>query len=676
MTDMKKIIAVDDNPENLLIIKNTLKNIYEVYPTTCASKMFELLEHIQPDLILLDVGMPVMNGYEAAKKLKSDDRFREIPIIFLTLMSDAKSEIEGLSLGAIDYIHSPFVAPLFLQRIKTHLSLMEHQKILLDRNREIEELLELKTKEVALREAAELEAQNASRAKSEFLSHMSHEIRSPLNAVIGMITIAMHADDIHRTKYFLERAENASKHVLGVINDILDMSKIEANKLELSYREFDFEKMLIGIINMTGVRAEGKHQNFTVNLNTNVPPFIITDELRLSQIITNLLTNAIKFTPENGKVTLSVQAIEDLDGKLTLRIEVADTGIGISEEQQERLFTSYNQAYNSITNKFGGTGLGLTISKQIVDLMQGRIWIESELNKGSKFIFTIKAEKGTGKTKTKLSSQINKDTIRILAVEDCEETKTYFAHVMEAFDLPCDTALNGAGAIDLIKNCTDKPYNIFFVDWQLPDTDGIELTKKIKEMTGDKSSVIMFTMTDWSNIEEEAISAGVRQFIPKPVFPSILINAINSCFETESKEDSVKPGGLGETSFNFKEHTILIAEDVEFNREILIKYLEKTGISIDFAGNGSAVVSMFKENHDKYSLILMDIHMPGMDGYEATRAIRALKLERAKDIPIIAMTASVFREDIEKCLSAGMNDHIGKPIFPKDIYEKLQKYLC
>jgi CheY-like chemotaxis protein len=642
---MKKIIAVDDNLENLTALKNTLKDIYGVYPAPSALKMFDLLEHIQPDLILLDVEMPGMNGYEAAKQLKSNDKFREIPIIFLTSMGDAKSEMEGLSIGAIDYIHKPFVAPLLLQRIKTHLSLKE----------------------------AQIEAQNASRAKGEFLSHMSHEIRSPLNAVIGMIMIAARTDDVPRIKHCLERAENASKHVLGIINDILDMSKIEANKLELSYAEFDFEKMLMGIINVTSVRAEEKHQNFIVNLNTDVPPSIVGDELRLSQVITNLLTNAIKFTPENGKVTLSAEKTEDADGEITLRIEVADTGIGISEENQKRLFTSYNQADNTITKKFGGTGLGLVISKRIVELMQGKIWIESELGKGSKFIFTIKAKKGAEKAATELSPQVNKDTVRILAVDDSEETLAYFAHVMKAFKLPSDTAASGDEALNLIKGCGDKPYNVFFVDWQMAGMDGIELTKKIKDLTGDKSFVIMFSMTDWGNIEKEAIAAGVKQFIAKPIFPSALIGAINGCFETEPKE---KPGKSGETSYNFREYTILIAEDVEFNREILSKYLEKTGITIEFAEKGNDAVAMFKENPDKYRLILMDIHMPEMNGHEATQAIRALELPRAKDIPIIAMTANVFREDIEKCIAAGMNDHIGKPIFPKDIYEKLQKYLA
>jgi len=534
----KIIVVVDDNLDNLSALRNTLKDIYAVYPCPSALKMFDLLGHIQPELILLDVEMPEMNGYEAIKKLKSDDKFHEIPVIFLTSMSDEESEMEGLELGAVDYIRKPFAAPLLLQRIKTHLSMMEQKS-------EIKELLEIKTKEIGLREAAELEAQNASRAKGEFLSHMSHEIRSPLNAVIGMINIASEAEDIQSVKRYLEKADSASKYVLGVINDILDMSKIEANKLELSYGEFDFGKMLTDIIDVISVRAEEKHQHITVNANGNIPQFLIGDDLRLSQVITNLLTNAIKFTPKDGKIELNAEKLDEKDGEITLKIEVADSGIGISPEQQKKLFTSYNQADSSITKNFGGTGLGLAISKRIVELMQGTIWIESELNKGAKFIFTIKAKKGT---------------------ENADKVSTM-----------------------------GSPYG---------------------SSIGSKAS-----------------------------------------------------------DFDFKAYTILVAEDMAFNREVLAKYLEKTGISIDFAENGKEAVSLFTENPDRYDLIFTDVHMPEMDGFEATQAIRALELKLAKEITIIAMTADAFKEDIEKCLAAGMNDHIAKPVVPKAIYAKLKKYL-
>jgi CheY-like chemotaxis protein len=646
-TDIKKIIVVDDNVENLTAIKNTLKEQYEVYPSISAVKMFELMEHIIPDLILLDVEMPDMNGYEAANKLKNNYKLRDIPIIFLTSRDDVKSEIEGLNIGAVDYIRKPFVASLLLRRLETHLSLIEHQR----------------------------KAQDASRAKGEFLTNMSNEIRTPLNAIIGMINIAANTDDIQKIKYCLQRAGTASKHLLNILNDILDMSKIEANKFELSHNEFNFEKMLMDIINVTNINAEEKNLNFAVILNTNVPSFIISDELRFSQVIMNLLNNAIKFTPENGKVVLRVEKTEEENDEIILKTEVADSGIGMTEEQQKRLFTAYNRVDSSVTKNFGGSGLGLVISKQIVELMNGEISVESKPNKGSKFTFTTKVKKGVGIPDLQLSAKINRDELRILAVDDSEETRMYFAHVMEAFRLPCDTAESGKEALEMMRKAADNPYNLFFIDWQMPEMDGIELTRRVKEITGDKSFVIMLSITDWKILEDEALAAGVNYFIPKPPFPSMLINVINECIEIKPKDGSIRTDDLNEILYNFREHKILVAEDVEINREILSTVLEETGISIDFAQNGTSAVSMFQAHPNKYDLILMDVNMPERDGYEATRAIRALELTQAKNICIIAMTANVFSEDIEKCLAAGMNDHIGKPIVPEALCEKLGKYL-
>ena len=677
MTDEQKIVfVVDDDEANLTACKQVLKPYYVVYTIPSAARMFDLLQHVTPDMILLDVEMPEMNGYEVARALKNNDAFKGIPVIFLSGRDDATSEMEGLSLGALDYIHKPFVSGLLLRRIEIHLSLIAYQKILEKQNKSIEELLEQKTKEVIQREIAEAEAKKASRAKGEFLSRMSHEIRTPLNAVIGMLSIAMDTDDSKKIQSCLSKADSASKNLLALINDILDISKIEADKFELVYSDFDLEKMLINITNVVNIRVEEKHQNFVVNLNKDVPLSIFGDELRLSQIITNLLANSIKFTPEYGKVILSIEKAEEKGDEITLKIEIADSGIGISEEQQKQLFTSFEQADHSITQKFGGTGLGLAISKRIVELMDGAIWIESELNKGAKFIFTIKVKKGKEKIHNELNLKIDRDNIRVLAVDDSDEVRAYFAHVMDYFNLPCDVAANGKEALELINKYKDRSYNVFFVDWKMPGMDGIELAKKIGKIADESSVIIMLSEADWYSVETEAIAAGVKLFIPKPLFPSMLVDVINECLGTESVEIADKlQKKKAEKSFNFADHTILVAEDNEINREILIAVLEKTGVSIDFAENGKIAVSMFEEHPDRYSLILMDVQMLEMNGYEATRAIRNLDHLQAKDIPIIAMTANVFREDIENCLSAGMDGHIGKPIDPDILYKTIKKHI-
>ena len=547
---------------------------------------------------------------------------------------------------------------------------------------DLTQMIELQEKlEIAL-EGAEKAGQiavEASRAKSDFLSHMSHEIRTPLNAIIGMISIGLNTDDIAKKNYCFERADSASKHLLGIVNDILDMSKIEANKFELSYGKIDFEKMLMNITDATNIRAEEKNQDFIINLNSNVPAFIESDELRLSQVIINLLSNAIKFTPEKGTVKLNIEKMETVgdEDDVTLRVEVVDTGIGISKEQQVRLFTLFNQADSSITKEYGGTGLGLAISKKIIELLGGTIWVESELGKGARFIFTAKVKKLALISRTKLSANIKLEDLRILAVDDSMETRDYFLHVMEALKLSCDVANCGAEALEMIKNAGDTPYNIFFVDWQMPEMDGIELTKKIKEINGKNSIVIMISVTDWNIIEKEAIAAGVKHFVPKPLFPSALVNAINICVGVEFHEpaNELLPPTISRHRYDFKNHTLLIAEDVEINREIMSAILEETDVAIDYAENGRIAFSMFRENPEKYSLILMDVNMPEMDGYEATRQIRALDLIQAKDIPIVAMTANVFKEDVEKCLESGMNDHTGKPIDTSAILGMLKKYI-
>ncbi|MDR1376223.1 MAG: response regulator [Synergistaceae bacterium] len=394
----------------------------------------------------------------------------------------------------------------------------------------------------ALKEVAE----DASRAKGAFLANMSHEMRTPMNAVIGMTTIAKTSQDLEKKDYCLQKIEEASTHLLGVINDILDMSKIEANKFDLSPERFHFEKMLQKVATVVNFRVEEKNLGFAVYIDSDIPSELIGDDQRISQIITNLLSNAMKFTPPGGDIRVEAQFLGEENGLCTLQISVVDTGIGISAEQQSKLFTSFQQAESGTSRKFGGTGLGLAISKRIVEMMGGRIWIDSELGKGSTFTFTIKVERASP------------------AADSTSES---------------------------------------------PDAQG------------------------------------------------------RSSPENE------------EAAENFAGKRLLLAEDVEINQEIVLSLLEPTLLTIDCAGNGAEAVRMFNEAPDKYDMIFMDVQMPEMDGYEATRSIRAAGTSRAQNIPIVAMTANVFREDIEKCLAAGMNDHLGKPIDIKELLSALSKYL-
>jgi PAS domain S-box-containing protein len=513
------------------------------------------------------------------------------------------------------------------------------------------------------------EAEAASRAKSSFLATMSHEMRTPMNAIIGMTTIGKNAGSTERKDYALDKIGEAAAHLLSVINDVLDISKIEANKLELAPVEFNLEKMLQKIISIINFRMDEKHQKFNLNLDKNIPRFIIGDDYRLSQIIMNLLSNAVKFSPEQGEIGLDITLLGEENGICEIRISVSDNGIGITAEQQAKLFSAFEQADSGITREFGGTGLGLSISKNIIELMNGKIWIESEFGKGSRFIFTVKVERGKKNIMSMLAPGIKRENMRVLVADDESEICVYFKDLFDQLNISCSTAGDGFEAYRVIEETGS--YDIYFVDWRMPNMDGLELTRKIKAHDKDRPSVVvMISSADWTLIKEMATDAGVSKYLLKPLFSSAIIDCVNECLGlNEGKETG------DEVTGRFAGKRMLVAEDVEINREIIMSLLEDTGISIDCVENGQEAVDMITAEPDKYDVILMDVQMPKMDGLEATRRIRALTAQRPKYLYIIAMTAHVFMSDIEECLASGMDDHIGKPVDIDDVLKKLHKYL-
>ena len=521
-----------------------------------------------------------------------------------------------------------------------------------------------------------LEAANAaSQAKSVFLANMSHEMRTPMNAIIGMGTIGKSAADMERKDHCFSKIADASKHLLGVINDILDMSKIEANKFELSELEFNFEKMLQRVVNILTFRIDEKQQKFTVNIDKNIPRILIGDDQRLAQVITNFLGNAVKFTPEHGSISLDTLFLGEKDGLCTIKITITDTGIGMSPEQQEHLFLSFQQAEASTTRRFGGTGLGLAISKNIVQMMGGEVWVDSEVGKGSTFGFTFRAQRGEEKKQGLLSPHVNLSNLRVLVVDDDPDVLESLKEIMRGLGISCDTVSSGEDALRLIGQ--NGSFDIYFIDWEMPGIDGLTLTAMLKDVafnSGDEV-VIMISSADWSAIEKTAKKAGVDKFLSKPLFPTAIEDVINECLGLNQQAEK----GPQSIDGILKGHRILLADDVEINREIVLALLEPTQLEIDCATNGAEAVRMFSEAPEKYEMIFMDIQMPEMDGYEATRRIRefesTLEPNARKRIPIVAMTANVFKEDIEKSLKAGMNSHVGKPLDIDLVLEKLRTYL-
>jgi len=518
-------------------------------------------------------------------------------------------------------------------------------------------------------------AQQATRAKSDFLSKMSHEIRTPMNAIIGMTRIAKTTDDVTRLRYCLSTIGASSNHLLGVINDVLDMSKIEAGKFELENVPMNIEKMLMKICNIIISNIEKKDQKLNVVIGSDINLNYIADDLRLSQVITNLLSNASKFTPEGGKITLNVEKTGTSDNICTLQFSVSDTGIGLTDEQISRLFNAFEQADGSVTRRFGGTGLGLAISKSIVEKMNGRIWVESEAGAGSTFHFTADLSRAP-RQDTVLFDGVRPADLKLLIAEGDGDARNSFLQIIDSFGMRADTAADAretAVRLEDAKNA-GRPYDIVFFDHDMPDIDAEEFKRVMNEVIDKNTVIIITTYLNWHNVEKIVTDQHITHCITKPVFPSSVLDTVNEIVGGTLKSLDIKTSETSAEAADLSGVTILLAEDVEINREIFTALLENTRVTTDIAENGLAAVEMFRESPDKYDLIVMDVQMPEMDGYQATRRIRAMGFPRAETIPIIAMTANAFKEDIERCLESGMNDHLAKPIDEKNVIEKIKFY--
>ncbi|MBU9742879.1 response regulator [Lachnospiraceae bacterium ASD3451] len=520
-------------------------------------------------------------------------------------------------------------------------------------------------------EKARQTALEANKAKSEFLANMSHDIRTPMNAIVGMTAIATaHMDDRKQVENCLRKITLSSKHLLGLINDVLDMSKIESGKLTLTTEQISLKEVIEGIVNIMQPQVKTKKQTFDIHVENILTENVWCDGIRLNQVLLNLLSNATKYTPEGGSIQLSLSEEKSPKGENYVRIyiKVKDNGIGMSPEFLKRIYESYSRADGARIHKTEGAGLGMAITKYIVDAMEGTIDIQSEPDKGTEFLLMFDFEKAAAMEMDMVLPAWN-----MLVVDDDELLCETAIDALKSIGIRAEWTLSGEKAIELVNEHHKKreDYQIILLDWKLPGMNGIQVAKEIRSNLGDEVPILLISAYDWSEFEAEAREAGISGFISKPLFKSTLYHALCKYMDVDIEHDQISNQNI-----DLSGRRILLAEDNELNWEVAKELLTDLGVELDWAEDGRICLDKFqKSSEGYYDIILMDIRMPHMTGYETTQAIRGLAHPDALSIPIIAMSADAFSDDIQHCLECGMNAHIAKPIDVIELTRLLKRYL-
>ncbi len=511
-----------------------------------------------------------------------------------------------------------------------------------------------------------IEAESANKAKTDFLSTMSHDIRTPMNAIIGLTTIAeKNLGDEESTRENLRKISLASNHLLTLINDILDISKVESGKLKLNPLTFSMVETVENLVNISQPMIKEKNIEFKFHINRMEKEYLYADQLRLNQIYINILSNAIKYTEPGGSVSVSLsEEKSEVPGSVRLTYVVTDTGIGMSPEYMEAMYQPFSRQTDSRVSSIQGTGLGLAITKQMVELMGGSIDCQSEQGKGTTFTVVLDIAEAE-----KQREEMQLEDVKVLIVDDDEIMLQTLVDELDSLGASAEQAHTGKEAIEMLSSSDKNDYNVVIIDWKMPDMDGVETIHKIREDVSSGIPILLISAYDWSDIEDIAKEAGANGFVSKPIFRSTLYNKINELIGEETK--SVEPE---DDYSDINGMHILIAEDIDINWEIISNMLSMFGITCDRAENGQICVDMMNEaDEGSYELIFMDIQMPEMNGLDATRAIRKLENPWANSIPIVAMTADAFSENVTECMNAGMNGHIAKPIDIKLVIKEIRR---